>query len=195
MRFSDRRAQYPELFSAPLAARASQATKFGALTAAFASAGAFIYVRADRAYDEPVVIRCTAPSGSGHFPLERRARRARGASDRPRAHRGHAGRLRLRRDGNHRRRERGRHVCGGATSRRPRHRLSPIVSARPGRDSKIAWALAELGGRWLPAISQSPSGLPELAQRLPPSFSPARRNTWTRSAPSNTTPATRPRKH
>jgi len=54
-------------------------TKFGALATAFAGLGAFVYVPADAACDEPIVITYSVPAGAAVFPstivlLERGAR-------------------------------------------------------------------------------------------------------------------------
>ncbi|MBV8196749.1 MAG: Fe-S cluster assembly protein SufD [Candidatus Eremiobacteraeota bacterium] len=136
--------EHPELLARAFGTSGIDATKFGALAAAFANGGAFIYVPADRACDEPIVIRCDAAAGESIFPwnvvlAERGARvaiveRITGAA--------------------------GAFVCGaceivtgenaavtyavlqnmGAGSRVLTQRV-----ARPGRDATVAWAVAELG--------------------------------------------------
>jgi Fe-S cluster assembly protein SufD len=120
------------------------ATKFGALTEAFAGLGAFIYVPADRACDEPVAIHYHAGSAA-IFPwtvvlAERGARLS--VIERITAE-GEA------------------FLCGiaeivtedhadvtYAAVQRAGDRARTLVNriARPGRDARIAWALAELGG-------------------------------------------------
>jgi Fe-S cluster assembly protein SufD len=58
----------PQLLARALGkARAAQ-SKFGALAAAFADGGTFVYVPADRASDEPIVIRYVAAAQGAIFP-------------------------------------------------------------------------------------------------------------------------------
>jgi Fe-S cluster assembly protein SufD len=58
----------PQLLARAFGTTGVHKTKFGALTAAFAHCGFFIYVRADHACDEPIVIRYKAPAGAAIFP-------------------------------------------------------------------------------------------------------------------------------
>ncbi|HEY6325091.1 MAG TPA: Fe-S cluster assembly protein SufD [Candidatus Cybelea sp.] len=136
--------EHPELFARAFATTGIANTKFGALSAAFAGLGAFIYLPADRAHDEPIVIRCDA-AGATIFPwnvvlAERGARativeRITGASNA--------------------------FVCGAAEvvteenadvtyavlqSAAEGARIITSRAARPGRDATVSWAEAELGG-------------------------------------------------
>jgi Fe-S cluster assembly protein SufD len=58
----------PSLLARAFATTGIHATKYGALTAAYAHVGFFVHVRADHACDEPIVIRYAAPAGSAVFP-------------------------------------------------------------------------------------------------------------------------------
>jgi Fe-S cluster assembly protein SufD len=58
----------PQLLQRAFGRTKVHATKFGALAAAFAQRGVFIHVPADRAADEPIVIRSTTPANSVAFP-------------------------------------------------------------------------------------------------------------------------------
>ena len=58
----------PDLLKRAFGRTNALATKFGALAAAFAQRGLFIHVPPDRAADEPIVIRSNAPAGSAAFP-------------------------------------------------------------------------------------------------------------------------------
>lgn len=60
--------QHPELLSRAFLTTGIDATKFGALTAAFGGQGVFVYVPSDRACDEPIVVRVNAPAGAAIFP-------------------------------------------------------------------------------------------------------------------------------
>jgi Fe-S cluster assembly protein SufD len=120
-------------------------TKFGALATAFANVGVFAYVRADHSCDEPIVIRYHARAGKAIFPwtvvlAERGARvtiveRLTGDT--------------------------GAFICGAAEIVSEEHadvtyaslqqagesvRVISTRNARPGRDSRLVWACAELGG-------------------------------------------------
>ncbi len=134
----------PQLLSRAFGRTGLHATKFGALTAAFAHAGFFVHVRADHACDEPIVLRYSAPAGAAIFPssvvlAERGARvmiveRIEGG---PNAF-----------------------ICGATEIVTEEHaevsyaalqyadesaRVIWNRAARPGRDARIAWADAELG--------------------------------------------------
>ncbi|MBV9233797.1 MAG: Fe-S cluster assembly protein SufD [Candidatus Eremiobacteraeota bacterium] len=135
--------EHPALLARAFGSTGAAATKFGALTEAFANGGAFVYVPADRSCDEPIVLRCDAADGAAVFPwnvvfAERGARavlveHVTGAP--------------------------GAFICGVteivteesadvtyAVVQRLRGGSS-IASrtARPGRDASVAWAVAELG--------------------------------------------------
>ncbi len=137
---------YPELFARAFGTTGIANTKFGALAAAFAGLGTFIYFRADRAYDEPIEIHCEASAGTAIFPwnvvlAERGARativeRITGGGEA--------------------------FVCGAAEIVTEENadvtyavlqraaegaRIITSRAARPGRGATIAWACAELGGR------------------------------------------------
>lgn len=58
----------PELLRRAFGRTKAHTTKFGALAAAFAQRGVFIHVPADRAADEPIVVRCDMPANSASFP-------------------------------------------------------------------------------------------------------------------------------
>lgn len=136
---------HPDLLARAFGTTGIAATKFGALTTAFAGLGAFVYVPADHACDDPVVIRYRAEAGSAIFPwtvvlAERGARvtiveRLAG--------------------------ETGTFLCGATEVVGEEHsavtyatlqqmddgaRVISNRAARPGRDGQISWASAELGG-------------------------------------------------
>ena len=119
------------------------ATKFGALAAAFAGRGVFAYVPADHGCEEPIVIRYHAGAGTAMFPwtvvlAERGARVT--IVERLTAEESF--------------------VCGATEIISAEHadvtyavlqtagKGARVISNRwacPGRDSRVAWALAELG--------------------------------------------------
>jgi Fe-S cluster assembly protein SufD len=138
--------EHPELLKRAFRTTGIDATKFGALTTAFARAGVFIYVRADQACDEPIVLRANAPAGGAIFPwnvvlAERGARltvveRVTGGTDA--------------------------FICGATeivTEENAEVTYAALQTAgdgvrviwnraaRPGRDATIAWANAELGAQ------------------------------------------------
>jgi Fe-S cluster assembly protein SufD len=136
--------EYPELLARAMRTTAAGTRKFGALTEAFAGMGAFVYAPADRACDEPVVIRYDA-GPAAIFPwsivlAERGSRlsiveRITGG---PQAF-----------------------VCGACevvteANAEVSYAVLQVADdgartistriARPGRDARIAWAVAEVGG-------------------------------------------------
>jgi len=138
--------EHPDLLARAFGTTGIANTKFGALAEAFAGLGAFIYLPADRAYDEPILIRCDAAPGAAIFPwnvvlAERGAsativERITGSGDA--------------------------FVCGAAEIVTEENadvtyavlqrasesaRIITTRSARPGRDATVSWACAELGGR------------------------------------------------
>ena len=136
--------EYPELFARAFGTTGIPNTKFGALSAAFAGLGAFIYLRADRAYDEPIVIHCDA-AGAAIFPWNVVL-----------AERGASATIIERITG-----ESDAFVCGAAEvvteenagvtyavlqNAAPGARILTSRAARPGRDATVSWAAAELGG-------------------------------------------------
>jgi Fe-S cluster assembly protein SufD len=121
------------------------AGKFGALARAFAESGTFVYVPADHGCDDPIVISYDAEPGAAIFPwnvvlVERAARvtlveRLTGGEEA--------------------------FICGATEIVTEEHtdvtyaaiqqtgngaRAITQRAARPGRDARLAWALAELGG-------------------------------------------------
>lgn len=137
--------EHPGLLARAFGTTGIAATKFGALANAFARLGIFVYVPADHACDDPIVIRYTAPAGGAIFPwtvvlAERGARvtiveRLAGDAEA--------------------------FLCGATEVVGEEHsdvtyatlqqagegaRVISNRAARPGRDAQIAWALAELGG-------------------------------------------------
>ena len=136
--------EHRELFARAFGSTGIAATKFGALTQAFAGLGVFAYVPADHACDEPIVIRYDVRPGAAIFPwtvvlVERGARVT--LVERITAG---AGAL----------------LCGATEVVSGEHadvtyatlqqagsgaRVISNRAARPGRDSRIAWCLAELG--------------------------------------------------
>ncbi len=135
---------YPELFARAFGTTGVANTKFGALAAAFVGLGAFIYLRADRAYDEPIVIHCDA-AGAAIFPWNVVL-----------AERGATATIVERVTG-----EGAAFVCGAAEIVTEENadvtyavlqrasegaRVITTRSARPGRDATVSWAVAELGG-------------------------------------------------
>lgn len=137
--------EYPALFARAFGTSGIADSKFGALATAFAGHGAFVYVRADHASDEPIVIRHHAAKDAAIFPwsvvlAERGARVT--VLERITA-------------------EAGAFVCGAAEVVTEDHadvtyasvqtaddsaRIVTTRAARPGRDARVAWACAELGG-------------------------------------------------
>ncbi len=137
--------EYPELLARVFGQTDLHAAKFGALTTAFAHLGAFVYVRADHAANEPVIIEYRADTGTAVFPytvvLAERGGRATiverivagagaflaGATEIVTAEHADV------------------HYAvvqqADAGARIITHRL-----AQPGRDAKVAWSVAELGG-------------------------------------------------
>jgi Fe-S cluster assembly protein SufD len=119
-------------------------TKFGALTTAFARLGAFIYFPADLACDEPLTLVYEVPAGASLFPYTVVL-----------AERGAQATIVERFDGGA-----GAFVCSvteivtesaaaigyAALQALPGDaRVIATRAARPGRDARIAWALADLG--------------------------------------------------
>jgi Fe-S cluster assembly protein SufD len=137
---------YPELFARAFGTTGISNTKFGALAAAFAGLGAFVYLPSDRAYDEPIVISCHAAAGAAIFPWNVVL-----------AERGASATVIERITG-----EGDAFVCGAAeivteenadvtyaALQRAGDGAQVITSraARPGWNARVAWASAELGGR------------------------------------------------
>jgi Fe-S cluster assembly protein SufD len=137
--------EHPQLLARAFGTTGISATKFGALTAAFARLGSFVYVPPDRACDEPIVIRTNAAAGAAIFPwnvvLAERGARVTIVE--------------------HLSGETGAFVCGTAevvtlenadvtyTAVQTAANDARVISnraARPGRDAAISWASAELGG-------------------------------------------------
>ncbi|MFZ0033311.1 MAG: Fe-S cluster assembly protein SufD, partial [Candidatus Cybelea sp.] len=136
--------EHPQLFARAFGSTGIAASKFGALAQAFAGLGVFAYVPADHACDEPIVIRYDVRPGAAIFPwtvvlVERGARVT--LVERVTAG---AGAL----------------LCGATEVVSAEHadvtyatlqqagsgaRVISNRAARPGRDSRIAWCLAELG--------------------------------------------------
>ncbi len=137
--------EHPQLLSRAFATSEIAANKFGALAYAFAGRGVFVYVPADHACDEPIVVRYHAAAGSAIFPwsvvlAERGARIT--VIERITAGAGafvcaaaevvtgdHAD-----------------VTCAVLQDADPEARVIASRAARPGRDSRLAWNLAELGG-------------------------------------------------
>lgn len=136
--------EHPALLARALRATDANKNKFGALTEAFSGLGAFVYVPPDRACDEPIAIHYEAAAGA-IFPWSVVLAE-------------HGARLsiveRITTSG-------AAFVCGiaeviageradvtYAVVQRAGRGARAIASrfARPGRDARIAWALAELGG-------------------------------------------------
>lgn len=137
--------EHPTLVARAFGATGATETKFGALAAAFSGHGVFVHVPADHACDEPIAIQHRAAANAVVFPwcvvlVERGARVT--VIERVIA-------------------EAGSLVCGGAeivTDERAdvtyaivqesndTARVVFTRAARPGRDARVAWADAELGG-------------------------------------------------
>lgn len=137
--------EHPQLLARAFGTTGIGASKFGALAEAFAARGVFVYVPADHACDEPIVIRYHAPAGAAIFPwnvvlAERGARVTI-------VERLTAGT--------------GAFICGATEVVSAEHadvtyavlqqaddgaRVISNRVARPGRDARFAWSLAELGG-------------------------------------------------
>jgi Fe-S cluster assembly protein SufD len=137
--------RYPQLLARAFAATGVGATKFGALTRAFAGLGAFIYLRADVDCDDPITIVYAPPAGAAIFPhtivLAERGARAT---------------IVERIEGGE-----GAFFCGVSevvTEERAQLLYAIVQRAgagarvissramRPGRDAEVAWVSAELGG-------------------------------------------------
>lgn len=137
--------EHPRLFARAFGTTGVAASKFGALAQAFAGRGIFAYVPSDHACDEPIVVRYRAPSGCAIFPwtvvlAERGARvtiveRLESGDDA--------------------------FICGATEIVSAEHadvtyavlqqagsgtRVISNRVARPGRDARISWNVAELGG-------------------------------------------------
>jgi Fe-S cluster assembly protein SufD len=136
---------YPDLFARAFGRTGIAATKFGALATAFTSLGAFIYVRADCAAGEPIVIHANAPAGAAIFPWNVVL-----------AERGTSLTVieRLGGDGTA-------FICGATEIVTEEHadvtyatlqetgneaRVISNCAAHPGRDASVAWASADIGG-------------------------------------------------
>lgn len=137
--------EHPDLLARAFGVTAARTSKFGSLTAAFAQLGAFIYVPADLAGDEPIAVAYEVPAGASLFPYtvvlaERGAR----ATIVERVT-GGAGAL----------------ICGvteivtGEYAEIAYAALQAVAgdgrvlqtrTARPGRNARIAWSVADLGG-------------------------------------------------
>ncbi len=137
--------KYPELLARAFGTSDVAETKFGALTRAFAGSGIFTYVPADHACDEPVVLSYHADAGAAIFPwsvvlAERGARVT--VIERITA-------------------GAGAFVCGACEIVSLEHadvtyavvqnadsqaQILATRSSSPGRDSRIAWNVAEIGG-------------------------------------------------
>jgi Fe-S cluster assembly protein SufD len=136
--------EHPDLLARALRTTAATKNKFGALTEAFAGLGAFVFVPADRACDDPIAIRYQTGSAA-IFPwsVVLAERGARLCVTEHITTKGPA------------------FVCGIAEIVADEHadvtyavvqragdgaRTIANRVARPGRDARAAWALAELGG-------------------------------------------------
>jgi Fe-S cluster assembly protein SufD len=136
---------HPALLARAFGTTTVAETKFGALATAFAGLGAFVYVPADVASDEPIAVTYEVPDGAAAFPytvvLAERGARAT-VIERVEGGQGEA------------------FVCGATEIVTEEHaeivyassqRLSSTArvfqtrAARPGRDARLSWACAELG--------------------------------------------------
>jgi Fe-S cluster assembly protein SufD len=135
----------PALLARAFGATGVHATKFGALAAAFAQRGVFVHVPADRACDEPILIRYTAPAGGAIFPAsvvlaERGAR----VTIVERIEAGNdafvCGTTEIVTE------ENAEVVYAAVQSAAESARVLWNRTARPGRDARVAWANAEFGG-------------------------------------------------
>jgi Fe-S cluster assembly protein SufD len=146
---------YPDLFTRAFGTTGIAATKFGALASAFSTLGAFIYVRADYAGSEPVVVRANAPAGAAIFPWIVVL-----------AERGASLTVIERLSG-----EGAAFICGATEIVTEEHadvtyaalqqtgneaRVIANRAARPGLDATVAWASADIGGE-LAAVDLSVS--------------------------------------
>jgi len=136
--------EHRELFARAFGTTGIGASKFGALAQAFAGTGLFAYVPADHACDEPLLFHYHAPAGIAVFPwsvvlAERGARVTVVERVTSGAHAFVCGATEIVTDANA-------DVTYAAcqqtdgTARAIIHRV-----ARPGRDARLTWALAELG--------------------------------------------------
>lgn len=136
--------EHPQLLARAFGVTGLQQTKFGALARAFAGLGAFVYVAPDRACDDPIEIRYAAGPGQAIFPWTVVF-----------AERGSRVTIVERLSGS------GAFICGAAEivtaqaaavtycavqAADSRTRVIVNRAARPGRDARVAWNVAELGG-------------------------------------------------
>jgi Fe-S cluster assembly protein SufD len=138
--------EHPKLLARAFGATTVASTKFGALAQGLLTNGIFAYVPADHGCDEPITIHCHAAAGEAVFPwivvLAERGARATVVE-------------RLTADA-------GAFVCGAVevvsaenadvTYAAVQHaddaaRVIFSRAARPGRDARIAWALADIGAQ------------------------------------------------
>jgi Fe-S cluster assembly protein SufD len=136
--------EHPQLLARAFGTTSVTSTKFGALAQALLTNGIFAYVPADHACDEPLTIRCHAGAGAALFPwivvLAERGARATVIE-------------RVTTDADA-------FVCGvteivsaqnadvtyaGLQNSADSARVIFSRAARPGRDARIAWALAGIG--------------------------------------------------
>ncbi|HZV76399.1 MAG TPA: Fe-S cluster assembly protein SufD [Candidatus Babeliales bacterium] len=137
--------EHPELLGRAFDTTGISVTKFGALANAFAGRGVFIHIPPDHACDEPIVLRYNVQAGAAIFPwnvvLAERGARVTIVE--------------------HLAADAKAFICGAteivaeehadvsyATLQQAGEGTRVIVqrAARPGRDARVAWASAELGG-------------------------------------------------
>jgi Fe-S cluster assembly protein SufD len=136
--------EHPQLLARAFGATRVPATKFGALATAFSHLGAFVYVPADAAADLPLLVTYVVPDGTNVFPYTVVL-----------AERGARATVVERLEGGA-----GAFVCGAteivtgegadvtyASCQQLAEGASVVQTraARPGRDSTVSWACAELG--------------------------------------------------
>ncbi len=136
--------EHPDLFARAFGATSIQTTKFGALATAFSRLGLFVWVPADHACGEPIFIEYNAPGDAAIFPYTVVL-----------AERGSSITIVERLAG-----DPGSFICNVAEvvteeladvsyaslQRTAGTHAISNRAVRPGRDARVAWACAELGG-------------------------------------------------
>ncbi len=137
--------EYPQLLARVFGTTGIAATKFGALAQAFAGRGVFVYVPADHACDDPIVARYHAPGGAAIFPCSAvLAERGARVTFVERITAGPGGFVCSATEVSSA--EHSDVTCAVLQDADPQARVIANRVARPGRDARIAWSLAEIGG-------------------------------------------------
>ncbi|HTU83662.1 MAG TPA: Fe-S cluster assembly protein SufD [Candidatus Acidoferrales bacterium] len=136
--------EHAGLLSRVFGATAAGTTKFGALATAFAGTGAFVYLPPDCACDDPIVVRYAIPGGASVFPYtlvlaERGARATIVERLEAGAESFACGVTEIVTE------ESAGVTCASLQTAAPDATVLQTRAARPGRDARVSWAVAELG--------------------------------------------------